>query len=80
MKTELLFFSAPWCGPCKQMKLALNESIQDELNIKIIDISEDMETAAKYQVMNVPTFVKVQDGEVVSRKIGAATIDSLKLL
>ena len=80
MKTELLFFSAPWCGPCKQMKLVLNESIQNELNMRIIDISQDMETATKYHVMNVPTFIKVQDGEVVSRKIGATTIDNLKLL
>mgnify|MGYP001426633751 FL=1 len=80
MKTELLFFSAPWCGPCKQMKLMLNESIQNELNMRIIDISQDMETATKYQVMNVPAFIKVQDGEVVSRKIGATTIDSLRLL
>ena len=80
MKTELLFFSAPWCGPCRQMKSMLNESIQNELNIKIIDISKDMETAAKYHVMNVPTFVKIQDGKVVSRKIGSTTIESLKLL
>jgi len=80
MKTELLFFSAPWCSPCKQMKSMINESIQNELNIKIIDISEDMETAAKYQVMNVPTFVKIQDGKVISRKIGSTTIDRLKLL
>ena len=80
MKTELLFFSAPWCGPCKQMKLMLNESIQNELNMRIIDISEDMEIATKYHVMNVPTFIKIQDGKVVSKKIGATTIDNLKLL
>ena len=80
MKTELLFFSAPWCGPCKQMKSMLNESIQNELNMRIVDISEDMEIAAKYNVMNVPTFVKVQDGEVIARKIGSTTIDNLKLL
>jgi len=80
MKTELLFFSAPWCGPCRQMKSILNENIQNELNIKIIDISKDMETASKYHVMNVPTFVKVQDGKVVSRKIGSTTIENLKLL
>ena len=62
------------------MKSMINESIQNELNIKIIDISIDMETAAKYQVMNVPTFVKIQDGKVISRKIGSTTIDRLKLL
>ena len=80
MKTELLFFSAPWCGPCRQIKSMLSESILNELNMKIIDISQDMETAAKYHVMNVPTFIKIQDEEVVSRKVGSITIDGLKSL
>ena len=34
MKKEILFFSAPWCGPCKQMKNMLDESVKKELNIK----------------------------------------------
>ena len=80
MKEEILFFSAPWCGPCKQMKTMLTENIRDELNIKIIDISEDMEIAAKYEVMNVPSFVKVKDDKVVSRKVGSTTIEKLKVL
>lgn len=80
MSKELLFFSSPWCGPCKQMKKMLNESIQSELNITIIDISENMEKATEYQVMNVPTFVVLEDGQEVSRKIGATTIDGLRQL
>ena len=80
MKTEILFFSAPWCGPCRQMKSMLSESISNELSIRVVDISQDMELATKYHVMNVPTFIKVQDGEEVSRKIGSTTIDSLKTL
>mgnify|MGYP001414349406 CR=1 FL=1 len=80
MKEEILFFSAPWCGPCKQMKTMLSENVRDELNIKIIDISEDMEIAAKYEVMNVPSFVKVKDDKVISRKVGSTTIEGLKVL
>ena len=80
MKEEILFFSAPWCGPCKQMKAMLTENIRDELNIKIIDITEDMEIAAKYEVMNVPSFVKVKDDKVISRKVGSTTIEKLKVL
>ena len=80
MCKEILFFSSPWCGPCRQMKKMLNESIQSEMNIKIIDISVDMEKATEYQVMNVPTFVVLEDGKEISRKIGATTIDSLKQL
>lgn len=78
MNTQILFFSAPWCGPCKMMKNTLNESVRDDMNIKIIDISEDMETATKYQVMNVPTFIKLVDEKEVSRKVGSITIEQLK--
>ena len=80
MSTEILFFSAPWCGPCRSMKQTLNESVRNELNIKLIDITEDMELAANHQIMNVPTFVKLVDGQEVSRKSGAMTIQSLKKL
>ena len=80
MKKEILFFSAPWCGPCKQMKTMLSESIKDELNLRIIDISENMEMASKHQIMNVPTFVVLEEGKEKSRKIGSTTIDGLKVL
>ena len=80
MNREILFFSAPWCGPCKQMKTMLSESIKTELNIKIIDISKDTDLASKHQVMNVPTFVVLENGEEKNRKIGSTTIDGLKVL
>lgn len=80
MSKEILFFSSPWCGPCRQMKKMLNENIQSEMNMKIIDISIDMDKATEYQVMNVPTFVVLENGKEVSRKIGATTIDDLKQL
>ena len=78
MSKEILFFSAPWCGPCKQMKTMLSESIRDEIGIKIIDITQDMGLAANHQIMNVPTFVVLEDGIEVSRKIGSTTIDYLR--
>ena len=78
MSKEILFFSSPWCGPCRQMKSMLNESTQAEMNMKIIDISIDMDKATEYHVMNVPTFVVLENGKEVSRKIGATTIDALK--
>ena len=77
---EILFFSSPWCGPCRQMKSMLNESIKKEINIKVVDISEDMEKATEYQVMNVPTFVVLKNGKEVARKIGAASIEALREL
>ena len=80
MKKEILFFSSPWCGPCRQMKSMLSESIMSELNMRIIDIANDMEIATKYEVMNVPTFIKLVDGLEETRIIGATTIDVLRKL
>jgi thioredoxin-related protein len=54
------------------IKNRLTEEFIKENNIHIIDIEENTELAIKFKVMNVPTFVKVdnQDNEI-SKKIGA---------
>ena len=78
MNTEILFFSAPWCGPCRSMKSQLNESVKSELNIRMIDITENMDMATEFKVLNVPTFVKVVDGKEVSRKSGAMSLNNLR--
>lgn len=78
MNKEILFFSSPWCGPCRHMKSMLNEEIKSDLNMKIVDISIDMDKATRFQVMNVPTFVVLEDGKEISRKIGSVSLDELK--
>jgi len=82
MKTEILFFSAPWCGPCSQMKNLLKENNLKDLDVKIIDIAEkkSMDLAIKYEVTSVPLFVKLVDDKEVNRKSGFATVNDLKLL
>ena len=82
MKTEILFFSAPWCGPCSQMKSLLKESNLEDVQIKMIDISEkdSLDFAIKYEVTSVPLFVKLVDNKEVSRKSGFMTINDLKTL
>ena len=80
MKKEILFFSSPWCGPCRQIKSMLNETVIEELNIRMIDISENIEIATKFKVMNVPTFIKLVDSKEEARVIGSTTIDALRKL
>ena len=80
MKKEILFFSSPWCGPCRQIKSMLNETVIEELNIRMIDISENIEIATEFKVMNVPTFIKLVDSKEEARVIGSTTIDALRKL
>ena len=82
MKTQILFFSAPWCVPCSQIKMQLTEEFINSNNIRIIDISEEesQTLVVDYKVMNVPTFIKLDEEKEVNRKVGSITISGIKNL
>lgn len=66
-------FTASWCGPCKMIAplfKELSDSIADVVFLKV-DVDENPETAAKYSVSAMPTFVFIKQGEVVDRLMGA---------
>ena len=83
MSNEILFFSTKACVPCtsvKQQLQQLNENISQELNIRILDAEDDTDTFIKYQVMGVPTFIKLVNGVETNRKSGHKTIQELREL
>jgi thioredoxin 1 len=64
-----------WCGPCKMIAPLfedLSEEYSDSNVIFVkIDVDTNVESAAKYGVSAMPTFVFLKDGEVVDRLMGA---------
>ena len=54
----------------------MSEEIADVVFLKV-DVDENPETAAKYSVSAMPTFVFIKEGEVVDRLMGA-NADRLK--
>jgi len=77
--SQLLYFTAEWCGPCKLLKPKLNES---SVSYRTINIDQDMATANKYNVRNIPCFIRINaNGQEVSRIVGnSVTIDNIKRL
>ena len=71
-KTVLLDFSAGWCGPCRMLSPIVDEIAGEREDIKVakINVDEQQELAAAFQVMSIPTLVVMKDGKIVSKTMG----------
>jgi len=76
----LVDFWAPWCGPCQMMMPAIEELSREMKGVKIgkVNIDENNELAAEYEVSAVPTLILFKKGGIAEKRTGAATKAALK--
>ena len=69
----LVDFWAPWCGPCRMVAPVLEEiaSERDNLRIAKLNVDENQQTAATYQVISIPTMILFKNGQIAKKVIGA---------
>ena len=73
MNRGILYFSAPWCGPCKVMSPLMEQmNKQGKIKMKKINIDYDASTTQKYSIRNIPTMVLTNlQGKEIKRQTGA---------
>jgi thioredoxin 1 len=69
----LVDFWAPWCGPCRVVHPILEEIMgeREDLRVVRLNVDDNQETAARYEVLSIPTMILFRDGEAVKRVVGA---------
>jgi thioredoxin 1 len=69
----LVDFWAPWCGPCRVVHPILEEMAaeRDDFHIVSINVDENQQTAARFDVLSIPTLILFRNGSEAKRVIGA---------
>ena len=82
-KPVLFDFFATWCGPCRMQTPIIEElekKMGDKIEVRKVDVDQNMELAEKYGIRVVPTLIIEKDGKVVQSMEGvtdAATLEKL---
>jgi thioredoxin 1 len=77
----LVDFWAPWCGPCKAIAPVLEElaaEMAGKLSIGKVDVDENGEIAAQFNVRAIPTLILFKDGQVAEQFVGLVGKSDLK--
>jgi len=77
---QVLYFGAPWCGPCKSFKPLVEQTVR-EMGVHWTDINVDYDPtfSQQYQVTSIPTLIILDaQGNVAYRHTGVMSKGQLE--
>lgn len=76
----LIDFFAVWCGPCNMLSPVIDQLAGEVKGVKVckINVDEQPELAAAFQVASIPTLVLVKNGTILQKVVGVRPKDEVK--
>ena len=77
----LVDFWAPWCRPCLMAAPVLEELAKEyatKITFAKLDVDQNPQTAAKYNIMAIPNLLIFKEGQPVSQIVGFKPKEELK--
>lgn len=74
----LLYFHSPNCAPCRRMSPIVDALAAEHYAVVSVDISQDPETARKFNVRATPTTILVEQGMIKRVQLGFLPGEKLK--
>ena len=78
----LLDFWASWCGPCRMVGPLVEQLAAEHPEIAVgkVNVDEEPELAAQFQIMSIPTLLVFKNGQLTQRAVGARPKDQILAL
>ena len=81
-KPVLLDFYADWCGPCRMVGPIVSEIANERNDVKVgkINVDEQPELAAQFQVMSIPLLAAIKNGKLENRVVGYRSKEQIEAM
>ena len=73
----LVDFWASWCGPC-MMLAPYVEQLSKTHKVGKVNVDEQMELAARFGIVSIPTLLVFKDGQLAEKAIGLRSKEQIE--